>query len=225
MAEKKMLVLRLEGVLQAWDSSSKWNDRSTEDFPSKSGVVGLLGCAMGMKRCESALTALSDACVMAVRADRKGERVRDFQTVTGSPLRTAEGKPKIGGNTIISNRDYLQDACFTVFLETNKEWHKRIVAALKAPKWCLYLGRKSCVPSRPVLECEDAHYDSLEKALRGYPPAPRAEYPMPFETELQDDTLPSFTRPDALIDSNRGFTRRRVWRGVLKEEDHDPNED
>ena len=220
MGQKKLLILRLEGVLQAWDASSKWDERSTEDFPTKSGIVGLLGCAMGLERGDPALTALSDACVMAVRADRKGELLRDFQTVTGNPLRNAEGKPKTTGNTIISNRSYLQDACFTVVMETSEEWHTRITEALKAPKWCLYLGRKTCVPSRPVLECEDPPYGSLEEALRSYPSAERAELPMMYETELQDDALPNYTRPDALADPNRGFFQRRIWRGVLKEGDH-----
>lgn len=225
MAEKKLLILRLEGVIQAWDASSKWDSRSTEDFPTKSGVIGLLGCALGLERGDPELVAINDACVMAVRADRKGERLRDYQTVTGSPLRNAEGKRKSTGDTIISNRAYLQDACFTVFLELDEEWHRRIVAALKSPKWCLYLGRKACVPSRPVLECEDAPYPSLHEALRNYPPADRAQVPMSFETEEQDDALSSFTRPDELVDPDRGFVRRRIWRGILKEVDHGIDED
>ena len=220
MEQKKMLVLRLEGALQAWDASSKWDDRGTEDFPTKSGIIGLLGCAMGLERGDPTLLALYDACVMAVRADRRGERLRDYQTVTGNPLRNAAGKPKTTGNTIISNRSYLQDACFTVILEMSEDWHARIVEALKAPKWCLYLGRKTCVPSRPVLECEDLPCRSLDDAIRSYPPAERAELPMIYETELEDNTLPSFTRPDGLTDPYRGFFQRRVWRGVLKEVYH-----
>lgn len=155
---------------------------------------------------------------MAVRADRRGERFTDFQTVTGSPLRNAEGKPKSTGNTIISKRSYLQDSCFTVFLEVDEAWHGRLVSALNAPKWCLYLGRKTCVPSRPVLECAEPPYASLEEALRAYPPAPRAVFPMAYETELPDDSLNSITRPDSLVDPDRGFVRRRVWRGSIEED-------
>ena len=155
---------------------------------------------------------------MAVRADRPGERFVDFQTVTGAPLRNADGKPKSTGNTLISRRTYLQDACFTVFLETDEAWHRRLVAALEDPKWCLYLGRKTCVPSRPVLECEEPDFPGLTEALRGYAPAPRAHWPMPYETELPDDGLSSLTRPDGLVRADRGFAQRRVWRGVIKEE-------
>lgn len=218
MDGKKLLILRLEGMLQAWGAASKWDERSTEDLPTKSGIVGLLGCAMGLERGNPELAALSNALTVVVRTDRPGRWAVDFQTVTGNPLRNAEGKPKSTGNTIISKRSYLQDACFTVFLETDESWHDRIVAALKSPKWCMYLGRKACVPSRPVLECEEPEYPDLSEALFRYPPAPRAEYPMTFETELPDDRLASLTRADDLIGANREFARRRVWRGVIKEE-------
>ena len=40
MTEKKLLILRFDGALQSWDASSKWDERGTEDFPTKSGVVG-----------------------------------------------------------------------------------------------------------------------------------------------------------------------------------------
>ena len=212
MAEKKLLILRLEGALQGWDATSKWDERSVEDFPTKSGVIGLLGCALGLERGAAELAALNKAITMAVRADRRGDRFTDFQTITGSPLRNAEGKPKTTGNTIISKRSYLQDACFTVFLEVDVAWHARLVSALK--------GRKACVPSRPVLECEEPPYASLDEALRAYPPAPRSEFPMVFETEVPDDSLNSITRPDSMVDSDRGFVRRRVWRGSIEEVQH-----
>lgn len=217
MAEKKLLILRLEGVLQGWDASSKWDERGVEDFPTKSGVVGLLGCALGLERGSAELAEMNEAITIAVRADRRGERFTDFQTVTGFPLRNADGKPKTTGNTIISKRSYLQDACFTAFLEVDEAWHGRLVSALKEPKWCLYLGRKACVPSRPVLECEEPPYTSLDEALHSYPPAPRAVFPMTFETEVPDDSLNSITRPDSLIDPDRGFVRRRVWLGSIEE--------
>ena len=167
MAEKKtLLILRLEGALQAWGEMSKWDFRDSADFPTKSGVVGLLGCAMGLERGDPQLAELSNNLRLAVRADRAGLRTVDFQTVTGDPLRTAEGKPKAGGNTIISRRAYLQDACFTVFLDIQDPWRVRIAEALKTPKWPMYLGRKNCVPSRPVWEAETTDYASLEEAVR-----------------------------------------------------------
>ena len=47
------------------------------------------------------------------------------------------------GMMILSPHAYLQDACFTVFIDTTPEWQMRIVRALENPKWCMYLGRKN----------------------------------------------------------------------------------
>ena len=223
MADKKaLLILRLEGALQSWGELSKWDFRDSADFPTKSGIVGLIGCAMGLERGSLALTELSDAITVAVRADRPGVRFVDFQTVTGAPLRNAEGKPRSLGDTFISNRAYLQDACFTVFVETDEVWLERIVSALNGPKWCMFLGRKSCVPSRPVLECASPGYDSLIDALKNYPAADRAVYPMPYETETEDAALSAMTRTDLVGEGYRNFSNRRVWRGIVKEGDHVP---
>jgi len=44
------LFLRLEGPLQAWGDTSKFVIRRTMDAPTKSGVLGLVCCAMGWSR-------------------------------------------------------------------------------------------------------------------------------------------------------------------------------
>ena len=217
MDNNKLVILRFEGVLQAWDAASKWDERGTELFPTKSGVAGLLGCAMGIKRDDPALVELSNAITMAVRADRPGEYMIDYQTVTGDPLLNAEGKPKSTGNTLVSKRAYLRDACFTVILGMDEEWHTRIVNALKNPRWPFYLGRKTCVPSRPVLECENPPYTEVMEALVAYPPAERSVLPMPFETEVESSDLSGLSRSDKLVSMGRGFSRRTVWRGTVKE--------
>ena len=221
MAERKtLLILRLEGALQSWGENAKWDFRDSSSMPTKSGIVGLLGCAMGLERNSEVLAELAQNIVIAVRADRPGEKFVDFQTVQGDPLLAATGKPKTTGNTILSPHTYLQDACFTVFIQTSAEWQTRILAALENPKWCMYLGRKNCVPSRPVLECKDADYPTLEAALREYPAAERAVFPMAYEMEQTDRTAASLLRPDDLVGANRQFGLRRVWRGVIKEVSH-----
>ena len=192
-------------------------------FHQNQQQAGLLGCAMGLSRGNPELAELSAAITLAIRADRKGEKTTDFQTVTGSPLLNAERKPKTTGNTLISEREYLQDACFTVFIETDPRWYEKIVLALNAPKWCVYLGRKTCVPSRPVLECAEPGYCSIREALFQYPFAERHVFPMTYETELPDDRLSCYTRTDEMIDAGRNFIRRQVWRGSIKEANDVPD--
>ena len=90
MMGKTLLILRLEGVLQSWGDHSKWDMRDSGDFPSKSGVVGLLACALGLERDDPEIVELSANLHMAVRADRPGIRMLDFHTVRGNPLYNAE---------------------------------------------------------------------------------------------------------------------------------------
>ena len=90
MAESKtLLILRLEGPLQSWGENSKWDHRDSADLPTKSGIIGLLGCALGLPRKDPALVELCSAVRLAVRADRPGIRTTDYQTVTGTPLLNA----------------------------------------------------------------------------------------------------------------------------------------
>jgi CRISPR system Cascade subunit CasD len=44
------IFIRLEGPLQAWGDTSKFVIRRTMDAPTKSGVLGLICCAMGLSR-------------------------------------------------------------------------------------------------------------------------------------------------------------------------------
>ena len=53
MAE--LMMLRLEGLLQSWGESSAWDNRGTASIPTKSGIVGLLACAMGLHRTDIAI--------------------------------------------------------------------------------------------------------------------------------------------------------------------------
>ena len=41
------LLLRLVGPMQAWGTSSRFDERDTGKEPSKSGVIGLLAAALG----------------------------------------------------------------------------------------------------------------------------------------------------------------------------------
>ena len=65
-------------------------------------------------------------------------------------MRTAEGGTKPGA--MLTRREYLCDASFLVALQGEPDLIAELEAAVQAPKWTLYLGRKCCPPSRPLLE-------------------------------------------------------------------------
>lgn len=140
------LLLRLQGPMQSWGTTSRFDERDTQLEPSKSGVLGLICAALGRDRKEPVddLAALR----MAVRVDREGIPMRDYQTATGVVV-ASSGKAD-RDRTVVSQRYYLADAIFLVGLEGERELLARINSALRAPYWPLSLGRKSFVPSIPV---------------------------------------------------------------------------
>lgn len=214
-----ILLFRLEGVLQSWDDNSKLDYRKTGMFPTKSGVIGLLGCALGLERKDPRLGEISDVVSMMVRADRPGELLVDFHTVTGYPLMAASGSPRSGGNTIISHRSYLQDASFLVGLSGPQEMLEELSGALKSPKWTVYLGRKSCVPSVPVVGILTEEYKDLWDAMQRYPLAERHKDAVMVEAESISD---GYVRQDLRRSTeNLQYATRRVTIKTIKLQEND----
>ncbi len=184
MTETNTLFLRLEGPLQSWGDTSKFVIRRTMDAPTKSGVLGLLCCAMGLPRqlARERLPELN-SLAMAARIDRCGTRWWDYHTVgAGIGITTAGGGLKTGAKgTLITRREYLADASFLVVLQGDSSLIHEIAMAIASPRWPVFLGRKSCPPSVPVLvmPCESeswmnpASYDDLISALSAIPWRPR----------------------------------------------------
>lgn len=165
------LLLRLAGPMQSWGTQSRFSDRDTDLDPSFSGVVGLLGAALGRRRDEPVddLVALQ----MGVRVDREGTRAVDYHTAGGTHDRgrrygvykANRGTPE----TVVSFRHYLADADFLVALEGVRLLLERIDQALARPVWPLSLGRRSFPPSLPVRIIGSLSEVSIATALRTYP--------------------------------------------------------
>lgn len=135
------LLLRLSAPLQSWGSGSVYDNRETDDMPTKSGVTGILAAALGRKLGES----LEDLQELrfGVRVDCQGVRLNDFQvTYMGEKL-----------NANLSSKVYLSDAMFLVGLGHEKlEFLKRIEDALIHPVFSVFLGRRSCPPTQPMVK-------------------------------------------------------------------------
>lgn len=204
------LLLRLQGPMQSWGTTSRFDERDTQLEPSKSGVLGLLCAALGRDRSEPVedLAALR----MGVRVDREGVPMRDYQTATGVLI--ASGKPDLT-RTVVSPRFYLSDAVFLVGLEgEDRPLLERILAALRAPVWPLALGRKSFVPSLPVMLPNGLLDLPLEVALRHWSPLPH-QAPRPTDQEVRyliEDATEGSVRLDQPVApfSERSFGPRFV---------------
>jgi CRISPR system Cascade subunit CasD len=165
------LFLRLEGPLQSWGERARWSVRDTSPEPTKSGMVGLLACALGWNDDER-IRELSRQIRVGVRCDKPGTLLVDYHTVVGGVM-SAEGKIKINQSTkepetVVSWRYYLCDASFLVAAQGASDLIARLAKAVQEPHWALYLGRKSCPPGCPPF-AGVGDYATLELALADPP--------------------------------------------------------
>lgn len=160
MSSDTCLALLLDGPMQSWGHTSRFDRRTTALHPTRSGVVGLIAAAMGinkhaptevehLKRFEP----LRMSTISLGRLDERGRpipmrRLEDYHTVTG--IRRASGKVETDA-TVQTYRHYLLDARFVAILEGPVTLLGEIAAALEDPRWGVWFGRKSCIPASPVL--------------------------------------------------------------------------
>ncbi len=150
--------------MQAWGTGSRFDRRDTGLEPSKSGVLGLVCAALGRRRDEP----IDDLARlrMGVRVDREGVLRYDYQTA--SQVLRADGRGL--QPTVQSWRYYLSNAVFLVGLEgADQALLATIHQAMLAPRWTIYLGRKSYLPSAPVWLPDGLVNRTLEDALVSYP--------------------------------------------------------
>ncbi|MCF3132442.1 type I-E CRISPR-associated protein Cas5/CasD [Streptomyces olivochromogenes] len=136
-----VLALRLAGPLQSWGASARFTRRTTESAPTKSGVIGMLAAAAGIERGDDTQLAPLAALRFGVRIDQPGTRIRDFHTAHHGI--TGKSMP-------LSERFYLADAVFVAAVEGEQALLEMLDAAVRAPVYPPFLGRRSCPPAGPV---------------------------------------------------------------------------
>ncbi len=159
------LAFLIDAPLQSWGSSSKFQRRETESWPTKSSLVGLLAAALGIDKHapeEAGRLAPLAALTFSVLRWPKPHpalRLLDFHTVGGGydktdpvqklhiPRKAGDGSPF---GTVITRRSYLSDARFIALFQGDSATLQRAAAALLDPVWGVWFGRKACIPAEPL---------------------------------------------------------------------------
>jgi CRISPR system Cascade subunit CasD len=201
------LVLRLEAPLMSFGGPMVDNYGVVQTFPAVSLLTGLIGNALGIDHREpERLTRLQDRIRFAVRLDRPGEPVVDYQTVDlgqdhmqGTGWTTWEEPEERGGGsakemTHIRYRHYRADAMVTVILALDPVGEQpgleELAAAFKSPARPLFIGRKACIPATPIL-AGHITAPSFLKALRIVARAPGSTVERPdAQWPIDEDALP-----------------------------------
>lgn len=183
--DTRYILMWLEAPLQSWGFDSKFNRRDTLEFPTKSGILGLVLCALGASGEQRELLerfAALKQTVISFRYKKDGKfepklpYLHDFQMI-GSGYndkdmweslnipKKSDGGSAVGGGTKLTHRYYLQNAVFAVLLEVPSDMSDEISNALKNPVYPIYLGRKCCVPTDFVGH-ENGSFESADDAER-----------------------------------------------------------
>lgn len=208
------LLLRLAAPLQAWGVDSKFDTRMTGREPSKSGVIGMLAAALGIRRDDTqALQELSRLC-FGVRVEREGRLLNDFHMAHAA------------NTSYVTHRYYLNDAVFLCGLESaDRQLLERCADALTHPAYPLFLGRRSCPPTLPlVLGIRDG---SLLDVLKAEPCLIEAEKQEPlrivYETEPTDKAAALIRDvPESFSPYRREYGYRKIREEIAgRQTEHD----
>lgn len=215
------LILRLEAPLMAFGGPIIDHHGVTRRFPALSQLTGLLANALGWDHREAErLEGLQARLRFASALLHDGEPLRDYQTVdlgqphlhkTGWTSRGQEekrGKGDATGSTHIRLRHYRADGVVVVALALAPPEPDPTLAtlatALEAPERPLFIGRKSCLPTAPLLAGWVQAANLRTALIRGIEPllaregaAARrlpAEWPLP---DALTDALTASPSPEA----------------------------
>ncbi|MBX3569853.1 MAG: type I-E CRISPR-associated protein Cas5/CasD [Rhizobiaceae bacterium] len=165
----RFLILTLEAPLMAFGDEIVDAYGKVRAFPGASNLTGLLANALGWTRSHRREhQRLQDRLLFAVRLDRPGREIPDFQTAkleandrgwtTRGVYEGRAGGAATYDSPHIRYRDMVADAALTVALglapEDEAPTLDDLATALDAPARPLFFGRKPCLPSRPLLAPE-----------------------------------------------------------------------
>ena len=181
----RWLVLRLDAPLMSFGSVAVDQVGPVRDFPAASMLTGLIGNALGWHWSNSAAhQAIQDRLIFAARREREGTLLTDMQNARlaksdkGWTTRDEpEGRDGASyGAPHRRPRDYHADLSVRIVLCLDPAEQTPTIDALAEafdrPIRPLFLGRKPCLPSTPLLAKEPARWvtgDTAHEALRGVP--------------------------------------------------------
>lgn len=213
------LVLDLSAPLMAFGGVAVDQVGPVRDFPALSMVTGLFGNALGWHWSDrKAHQTLQDRIVMASAIVREGRRITDSQNAQLSKsdrgwTTRGQAEERAGASFAAPHRrlrDYHADreVVIVVRLEPALEDPDlaTLQAALERPARPLFLGRKPCLPGRPILRPARIVADTAFAALQAV-----AETGDPALPQLAADARAQWTPGQGPAGNAMALADIRVW--------------
>ncbi|MDD2465401.1 MAG: type I-E CRISPR-associated protein Cas5/CasD [Desulfobulbus sp.] len=173
------LLLSLRGSIRSWGATSVGDDRWTQQWPTASAILGLVGACMGVDHhspiqvkawysgflvCTLSAVSYEKSQLLGITSTHRPVLFSDYHTTSNSL--TMADKPR--EHALISHRGYISDGLDVAALipkhNEGELWLEQLVFALQQPKFTPYLGRRSNPLSAPLTNPEETvlHVDSTE---------------------------------------------------------------
>lgn len=160
------LKLTLSSVLQYFsdtDSIALRTTYNTSLYPTKRAIVGMIASALGYERKDPRSAELYKKLDLKYSIVNEPVILNDFQTI--KPLRcqqnymnkfnkrnkfqTVDGAYQ--NKQLIKKIQYLQEAEYEVYVGGSDELLEEIYNAIKNPEYSLFIGKRSCIPNKPIV--------------------------------------------------------------------------
>lgn len=222
----EILLLRFDAPIISFGAPIVDKRGVIQPYPALSMMTGLLANALGFDHSEfDRLERLQERLNYASRQDRRGEKLKDFQTVdfrqdhlqsdrAWTTRGTLEGRRSaLQKQTHIRERDYWVDSVHTVAVSLDEPNESptldELANAVQQPERPLFIGRKPCLPASPIY-LDRRRAESLRDALIKAPLPPTAGSGPQYRA-----WWPATSANDDQADVVKPATDRRDWRNQI----------
>ena len=160
------LKINLSGVLQYFSDNNTITLRKTYNsslYPTKNAIVGLIASAFGYDRGDMRSDELYNNIKVKYKVIKSPIILEDFQTIhnlksqnrymnkfyTKNKFTTISGTIK--DRQLTKYVQYLQDSEFDIYIGGIDKQLNDIYNALRNPKYSLYIGKRCCIPNKPLV--------------------------------------------------------------------------
>lgn len=161
---REWLVICLRGPLASFGDNAGNAERDTSDMPTRSALIGLAAAALGIEREDAAgQVRLANGLITAAALYERGQPLADFHTFQslhqagrGAATRADALRKTAHVETSISRRHYRADGLWQAAYRLSDTADADLTLvhlrnAFETPRFVLYLGRKSCPLSHPLV--------------------------------------------------------------------------
>lgn len=229
--------IRLNSPMQSWGNQTTGHTsgayRGTNEFPTYSGVVGLICACCGINRTgnhDKYIELINSIKYRSALASKQFKIVVDNQNMGGGyrkdidyerkmvPL-TSDGKDWVGmwragiSSAKLSDREYLENADFVVTIETDEVTSNFIASHLKNPMWFPVFGRSCCIPSERIFS---GIFNSYNECILDAKKILKSEKLIAYMADKPENNYNVFDVYDVPVNNQQfKYTKRKIYKTII----------